>query len=327
MNKVLCLFLLAIACYFSCQREKGIVIPDYFPQDNRIFFDSVRLETIKFGEKLFFDKRLSKNNTVSCASCHFPELAFTDGKPISQGIYGRFSRHNSSTLLNVGFNTTFMFDMRSHNIEIQPIVPLEDTAEMATHYDEIEEKFSKNEEYQTISRKVYGSPFNRSTLTKALAAYMKSLLACDSKYDDFVKTKDSNLFSNNEKQGLSLFFGKGKCNTCHTAPLFTNHLHYNLGLEDSVKGRIGKQGATHNPLDRGRFKTPTLRNIEITHPYFHDGRTYSLDSGIMIHLSEKSKTRDYSPPSLSAIEQKQIIAFLKTLTDKKYKKTASLPLN
>lgn len=320
------LSLLTLVFFLACEAPPSIKTPNYFPQSNRIFFDSVRLETISLGEKLFFDKRLSKNDSISCASCHFSNLAFTDGKPISQGIYGRFSRHNSSTLLNIGYSPTFMFDMRSHDLEIQPIVPIEDTNEMSSNYDEIEKKLASDSTYQYLARKLYGIPLNRRSLTLALAAYMKSLISADSKYDDFLKSKDSLLFSKNEKRGMAIFFGKGNCNECHTAPLFTNYQHYNLGLEDSLTGRIGKMGATHQPLDRGRFKTPTLRNIEITFPYFHDGRSKNLKEAVNHHLNTDRKTYDYTPAILTETENLDLVLFLKTLTDKKYKKTASLPL-
>lgn len=304
----------------SCQDKKPfITYPSYFPQKNRTFFDTVRKETIELGEKLFFDTRLSKNNKVSCATCHLPELAFTDGKKISQGFEGRFSKHNSSTLLNVGFLNSFMFDRGSHSIEIQPIIPLLDTNEMNTSFIELEEKFRYNTEYQKFSMNTYGRPLNRRTITWALAAYMKSLIACHSRFDRFLASKDSSILSQTEKNGMRLFFGKGKCQQCHTSPLFTDSEHYNLGLEDSIKGRLGVFANTLIPIDRGRFKTPTLRNIAITAPYFHDGRIDDLEDAIRYHVSQKRQTYDYKPPSIITEEEiKEISAFLQTLTDVKY---------
>lgn len=316
-RRYLCFFI-CLSIFYACQDKPAIDFPDYFPQQNRIYLDSVRIETIQLGEKLFFDPRLSSNNKISCASCHLPELAFTDGKKISQGIEGRFSKHNSSTLLNVGFLHSFMFDKGSHNIEIQPIIPLLDTNEMNTGFIELEEKFKNDEEYQRLSMSTYGRPLNRRAITWVLAAYMKSLVACDSKFDSFLKTKDSSVLSPIELRGMKLFFGKGKCNQCHKSPLFTDSEHYNLGLEDSITGRHGVFANTLIPIDRGRFKTPTLRNVEITFPYFHDGRIDDLEQAIAHHQSPERKTYDFVPVKLSEDEIKYLASFLRTLTDRKY---------
>ena len=303
---------------YSCREYPTIKFPNYFPQENRIYLDSVRPQTIDLGEKLFFETRLSKNNKVSCATCHLPELAFTDGKKISQGFEGRFSKHNSSTLLNVGFLNSFMFDKGSHSIEIQPIIPLLDTNEMNTGFLELEEKFKNDVKYQNLAMKTYGQALNRRTITWALAAYMKSLIASNSKFDSFLRTKDSSILSSAERRGMKLFFGKGNCNQCHKSPLFTDSEHYNLGLEDSGKGRLGVFANTLTPIDRGRFKAPTLRNIEITSPYFHDGRIDNLAQAIAYHQFPERKTYDFVPVQLSEDEIQYLTSFLRTLTDQRY---------
>jgi cytochrome c peroxidase len=310
---LLCIIFLLIGC--SQPYSEQISFPTYFPQDNRIQFDTVTQAQIQLGKKLFFDTRLSIDNTVSCGTCHLPHLAFTDGKKISEGIHGNKSRHNSSTLLNIGFSTTFMFDNRAQNLEIQSLIPLHDTNEMAGNINNISKIFEKDKALQALSQKAYNSPLDGYALTRSLAAFIKSLIAADSKYDDYLKRKDESIFTNEEQLGKKLFFGKkAKCNSCHTAPLFTNHKHYDLGIE---KGNDrGLMGATHKKEDSARFKTPTLRNIALTAPYFHDGSAATLEEVIKIKCTQSSK--DYQAVSLSAIEQKQIIAFLKTLTDKKY---------
>lgn len=310
-----CLFLLFLFAGCNFLDTNIIHFPNYFPQENRIQFDTITKEQIALGKRLFFDTRLSANNTISCGTCHLPHLAFTDGKKISEGIRGNKSRHNSSTLLNIGFSPTFMFDNRAQNLEIQTLIPLHDTNEMAGNINSISKIFEKDETLQVLSHKAYNSPLDGYALTRSLAAFIKSLIAADSKYDDFLKSKDESIFTKEEKLGKNLFFGnKAKCNSCHTAPLFTNHKHYDIGIE---RGKdIGLMGASHKKEDSARFKTPTLRNITITAPYFHDGSVATLEELMKIKCSQSSK--DYQAVSLSAIEQKQIIAFLKTLTDKKY---------
>lgn len=308
-----------IAILIGCnEKQQTISFPPYFPQQNRIFFDSVRSETIALGERLFFEPRLSRNDKISCASCHLPELAFTDGQKISRGFEGRFSKHNSSTLLNVGFLSSFMFDLGSHNIEIQPIIPLFDTNEMNMTMPDLEEKFKYDTFYQNLSRKVYGRPLNRRTITWALAAYMKSLIAATSRYDSFLGSGDSSILSYEEHLGRRLFFGRAGCNACHTAPLFTDSKHHSLAIEHPHKGRPGVFANTLHAIDWGRFKTPSLRNIAITAPYFHDGRVANLEEAIHYHLAPERATMDYKPVRLNSEEVKALSAFLNTLTDKRY---------
>lgn len=316
--------LLTCLLMFGCREKSAIEIPNYFPQSNRLFFDSVNLPSIELGEKLFFDKRLSFNDSISCASCHDPNLAFTDGKKTSVGIYNRKLIHNSSTLLNVGFSPTFMFDMRAHNLDAQTTIPIQDSNEMQMNIFALEKKLSSDKTYQTMAQKAYGTHLSIHAYTRALAAYMKSLISSDSKYDLYFKTQDLSLFTENERQGKAIFFGKGNCNRCHSAPLFSNYQHYNLGLEKGQNGKLGLMRMTHKDIDRGRYKTPILRNIAITAPYFHDGRAASLSECIDYHLDRERNGIDYIAPSLTNEEKQCLISFLKTLTDAKYKNSASL---
>lgn len=317
--------LLTLILSISCKDKNPIQLPDYFPQSNRVFFDTVNQASIDLGEKLFFDKRLSFNDSISCASCHDPRLAFTDGNKTSLGIYGRHSIHNSSTLFNVGFSPTFMFDMRAHNLDAQTTIPLQDSNEMQMNIFDLEKKLSKDKSYQLMAKKTYGTPLNIHAYTRALAAYMKSLISSTSRFDSFLISNDSiKYLSINERKGMAIFFGKGTCNNCHSAPLFSNYQHYNLGLENGKDGKIGLIRMTHKQFDKGRYKTPILRNIALTAPYFHDGRAASLTDCIDYHLSSDRNTIDFSAPILSIEEKKDLISFLQTLTDAKYLKSASL---
>ena len=285
-----------------------------------MLFDSVSQESIDLGSKVFFDKRLSIDSTIACVSCHLPNLAFTDGVPISRGIKGRFSRHNSSTLLNVGFSPTFMFDMRANNLDIQPMIPIHDTNEMGMTIQKVVDRLENDKELQALAMKAYRRKIDPYVVTHSLSAFMKSLISRNTKFDQSLKLNSDSLFNQEERRGKELFFGKGNCNSCHTAPLFTNHLHYNLGLEKKGSSKIGKLGATHNLEDSFRFKTPTLRNISITSPYFHSGSINTLEEAIAFHLLKDRSTKDYDPPKLNLEEQKELMLFLRTLTDENYLK-------
>ena len=298
--------------------QKKNKIPSYFPQDKNQFFDSVRAEEIILGSMLFFDKRLSIDSSVSCSSCHDPKIAFTDGKIVSDGLPSHKSLRNSSTLLNVGFNPTFMFDERAYNIDMVSLIPLLDTNEMGMNWHRLDTLFKQDSTLTKLSYKAYQQPCDIRSITRSLGAFMKSLHSNKSKFDDFTISNNTIIFSTQEIKGKDLFFGKGNCNSCHTAPLFTNHKHYNIGSEKNESKDLGRMVGTLRKEDMFKFKTPTLRNIEITKPYFHNGKAATLQNALDFHLSKDRKTTDFDPPILTTAERQNLISFLKCLTDSNY---------
>ncbi|MFY7860581.1 MAG: cytochrome-c peroxidase [Chitinophagales bacterium] len=319
-NNFFFLALLYVVIFVSAcdTSQRKIKIPSYFPQDNIPFFDSVREEEIALGSMLFFDKRLSMDSTVSCSSCHDPNKAFTDGKMVSDGLSGHKSFRNSSTLLNAGFNPTFMFDERAYNIDMVSLIPFFDTNEMGMNWHILDTLFRHDATLNNLSYQAYKQPCNITSISRSLGAFMKSLQANKSKFDVFTTTQNAKIFSYEEIKGKDLFFGKGKCNSCHTAPLFTNHKHYNIGIEKNGSKDLGKTIGTLRKEDMFKFKTPTLRNIEITEPYFHNGKAATLQNAVDFHLSEDRKTADFNPPTLNDTERQNLISFLKCLTDSNY---------
>lgn len=281
-------------------------------------FDTISPSAIKLGEKLFFDKRLSIDQTISCSSCHQPDRAFTDNLKLSVGIKNYHSKRNSSTLLNVAFHKTFMFDERAYKVHVVSLVPLLDSTEMGMSLDNITSIVARDAELQRMSRTAYQRSLDPFVVANSLGAYMRSLISADSKYDQFLKSGDSGTFSQEELAGHRIFFGKGQCNQCHTTPLFTNHEHYNLQIEPIGSTDLGRMHHTMQEKDKYTFKTPTLRNITMTYPYFHNGSIDKLSDAIEYHLSKDRATKQYQPVSLSENEKRQIVAFLKCLTDKKY---------
>lgn len=313
-------FITIVFTFIKCVENTGIIIPEHFPQSNRLSFDTVSKDAIILGEALFFDKRLSKDNSISCASCHKPDLAFTDGVKRSKGIRNNFSRRNSLTLINVGFNSSFMYDERAFHIDIQSFIPLLDSHEMDMTLKEIENKLNQDNQLNKLSKKAYKLPLNLYTISNSLGAYMKSLVSAQTKYDLFAAKGDSSLFSDEEKAGYKLFKGKAQCANCHVPPLFTNYQYYNLNIIQQDTSDYGRMLNTLEIKDKYTFKTPTLRNVAITAPYFHTGEVASLDSALSFHLSLNRKTLYYSPPALTKDERKSIIVFLNTLTDRQYMK-------
>lgn len=313
------LFFLVSMIIFSCEQTR-VKIPDYYPKENRAQFDTITSAQLELGRKLFFDKRLSIDSTTSCMTCHRPELAFTDGEVKSKGRPLHFSKHNASTLLNIAFSPSFMFDKRAISLETQSLIPLSDTNEMGLGIDLAVKRLKNDSEYQRLSQKAFHTEFNGYSITRGLAAFVRALISSDSKFDDYFKSNYKKVLTSEEWKGYDLFVGKAQCASCHPAPLFTDHKHYDVGLESGEKADLGLMLGTIDSAQMYRFKTPTLRNIAITAPYFHNGAYKTLEE-VLDYLSDTAHTtKDLKPVSLSKEEKKNLILFLHTLTDKAYLK-------
>jgi cytochrome c peroxidase len=273
---------------------------------------------IELGRKLFFDKRLSIDNTVSCVSCHDPKRAFTDGKKFSEGVEGRLGFRNAPTLLNVIDATSFMFDAEIKTLEEQAIVPIQDHAEMDISMGDLIRKLRSIPEYNERSQEIFNKEFDASVLTRSLAAFQKTLISKNSLFDQFLATGDSSLLNKLQLKGWSKF-NKYNCIECHELPNLTDYQPYNIGLYVDYGEDQGRFRVTHDSTDMGKFKTPTLRNIELTAPYFHDGSAQSLSdvfqshiSGSKLHPNKDFRLRDIQ---ITPVEEKELIEFLKIVTD------------
>lgn len=299
----------------SCQNQEmvNILIPKNVVILDSTLLKPIRKDQIELGKKLFFDKRLSLDSSISCGSCHLPELSFTDGKPISEGFEGRKSRHNASTLFNIALSPSFMFDNRAQTLETQSLIPILDPNEMNFDIYKISKRLSNDLFYKEMSKKAFNDSLSPFVITRSLAAFIRFLVVFDRPIDSFYKTKDKRIFSKSAWLGYQLFIGKANCVKCHEEPLYTNHLYYNLNLEDPNSTTFGLYGATHDKKDKYRFKTPTLRYISKTAPYFHNGKFNTLEAVLDFKIDQKNKTFDYSPPNLNDAEKKAIVVFLKEM--------------
>ncbi len=287
---------------------------------------------VALGKRLFFDPILSRDSTFSCASCHDPALAYTDGLALSKGIDGRTTSRSSMSLINVAFQNTFFWDGRSGSLEEQSLHPVEDQIELAAEWVEIENRLRRNPAYQKGFRAAFGvekaSEIDRYLAAKAIAQFERSLISGTSEFDRVTEALDG-FFSDAEENGRNLFFTEPDishpgCAHCHNAPLFGDNRFSNNGLQsaetiadfkDPGRGRITGNVA----LDNGRFKAPSLRNVMLTAPYMHDGRLADIDA-VLDHYSSGghySPTRDpqITGFSLTATERANLKAFLATLTD------------
>ncbi len=327
LYKILPIFFLCFGICFvlvsSKPKRNKFYIPKNWPKPIYNFDKNPPSEEgFKLGSALFFDPILSRDNTISCASCHLSFTAFTHADhKVSHGIEGRLGTRNSQVLINLAWSSSFMWDGGVNNLEVQAINPITNPLEMDNTLEKALTDLNNTSKYRKGFYKVFGdSVITSQKLLKALAQYTSQLVSYNSKYDSVMQKIEGVNFTYNEQKGYEIF--KKHCNSCHTEPLFTNHEFKNNGLPvDTNYKDIGRMKITHNPSDSLKFKVPTLRNIEFSAPYFHDGRVNKLKeavehyrSGIVIHSTLADELK--SDIIITEYEKKQLIDFLKTLTDK-----------
>jgi cytochrome c peroxidase len=280
---------------------------------------------IALGRQLFFDKRLSLNETIACASCHDPQKAFTDQLPKSKGINGQLSERNAPSILNAAFLKTAMFDAHLASLELQAIVPIQETVEMGHNMKLLIQKLRKIPEYQAAAQSIFNRDFDAYVLTRSIAAFERSLLSMNAPFDRYLAGEKKALTAD-QKAGWKIFSEKLYCTQCHPAPYFTTYVAANNGLYASYEGKSdqGRFRIHHDSTDIGKFKIPSLRNIPLTYPYMHDGSFQSLEQ-VLAHYQKgaaKNPLQDARITSfiLSPTEKKQLLAFFDALIDTSYLK-------
>jgi cytochrome c peroxidase len=274
------------------------------------------------GKKLFSEKILSKDSTVSCASCHNPKFAFA----FSIGIGGKLTKRNTPSVLNMKNRPYFFWDGRAASLEEQSLMPIQNPDEMGLDIEEAVKRLNASAEYKMLFKKIFGQRPDAKNLAAAFAAFEETLETVDSKFDDW--SNNLGKLTAQEERGRQLFVGdKAKCFDCHRMEDFTTDEFKNIGLYDERKlNDAGLYNITKKENDKGKFKTPGLRNVAVTAPYMHNGMFKTLEEVLNYYNSpdwfiENAVNRDdalKTPLRLTAQEKKDIIAFLKTLTDKKF---------
>lgn len=303
--------------------------------------------SVKLGKTLFYDPILSKNMDMSCATCHDPGKAFTDGLPKSKGNRsGEFTTRNSPTLIDAGYASRYFWDMRAYNLEQQVAHVVSDTLEFNISFDEIAQRLYRSDTYVAMFESIYG-PVAKETIyqrsiSNAIAAYVNSLKSFDSEFDKFVRNEISS-YPEEAVRGFNLFMGKAACGTCHFAPVFngvvppfyaeteSEVLGVTTGLDTLDPGKDSDPGRMENGLEKdayphfkNSFKTVTVRNAALTAPYMHNGlfdtleevlEFYDRGGGAGMGLNVENQSLPDTPLNLSEREKADIIAFLHTLTD------------
>jgi cytochrome c peroxidase len=323
---------------------------------------------VKLGLKLFFDSRLSADGTVACATCHDPARAFTDGRPVSIGIQGRLGQRNSPTILNALYNKAQFWDGRATNLEDQAALPIVNSVEMGqSSIENAVTNLAGIEEYQRAFLNAFGRPVNGLDLVRAIAAYERTLVSVDSPFDHFI-AGDQNAIDAHAKRGWEIFNGQGRCFKCHALTdtqrdtvNFMDQDFHNIGIEiirhkvvplarqaereiaagnaaavdqaaiGSEMSVLGRFLVTRKQADVASFKTPNLRNVLVTAPYFHDGSQLTLwdamdhyNKGAGLH--DPWLDEDIQPLALTEDQIDDLVAFMASLTSPAYKELGAREL-
>lgn len=279
-------------------------------------------EAVALGRRLFYDPVLSRDSIISCSSCHLSYTAFTHvDHALSHGIHDSVGTRNSPALINLAWSRQFMWDGAVNHLDMQALAPINHPAEMGESTAHVVAKLRRSPVYAELFAAAFGdAAITGERLLKALAQFQLTLVSADAKYDRVMAGREH--FSAQEARGLALF--RNHCNSCHTEPLFTNGELLNNGLaQDTLLRDIGRMRITGDARDSLRFKVPTLRNCEHSHPYMHDGRFRTLravldhyDHGIVPSATLDPRLR--AGIRLSSDERTDLVAFLLTLTDRDF---------
>ena len=282
----------------------------------------------ELGKKLFYDGRLASDGIVSCGFCHIQADAFTHhGHTFSHGVDDAIGTRNTPPIQNLAYQTTFMYDGATSHLDLQPIIPFTSPIEMNGNFSDVIIMMKADATYQKLFKIAFtDGQINAENMLKALGQFMVMVTSSNSRFDKFRRNEAGGILSQQEQAGYTLF--NQKCASCHATDLFTDNSFRNNGLQvNPAINDIGRYRVTELDQDLHKFKVPSLRNIEKTAPYMHDGRLFTLEA-VMEHYNSGVVNSNTLDPLLKTngklgiptteVEKTQIIAFLKTLTDTQY---------
>ncbi|MBD0404246.1 cytochrome-c peroxidase [Flammeovirga sp. EKP202] len=339
MNRILFSTLLIIPMLFLFSLKENdpedekvqFFVPQGWPAPHYDFSKNPLTKTgIHLGRKLFYDEKLSRDSTISCASCHLSYTGFTHiDHLLSHGIEGRIGYRNTQTIVNPAWQKTFMWDGSINHLDMQPLAPLQNESEMDNSLENIITYLKSSSEYRTLFAKVFQTedPITVTNMQKSMSQFMLQFNSYNSKYDQVMRGEKGAKFTKKEEQGLEVF--RNQCESCHKEPLFTDFSYRNNGLSVIPKLQdYGRYTVTGQSEDSLMFKVPSLRNVEVTFPYMHDGRYLTLDMAIhhYDYYIEDNPTlsKEIKSIHLTEKDKKSLMAFLKTLTDKSFLRNRAL---
>jgi cytochrome c peroxidase len=273
---------------------------------------------VTLGAQLYFDPRLSADNTISCATCHDPSTGWANHNATDTGIRGQVGGRNSGTILDAAYMQYQFWDGRASSLEEQAVGPIHNPIEMGETLENVIRKLNALPAYRSEFRAVFGTDATEEAIGKAIAAFERTVVTGPSPYDRYL-AGDKAALSASQQRGFEVFSGKGRCMLCHAGPMLSDQAFHNLGVgTDRESPGAGREAVTKNAQDRGKFKTPTLRNVALTWPYLHDGSAPSLDEVIALYDrgGEPNANLDplMRPLGLTGAEREDLKAFLEALT-------------
>jgi cytochrome c peroxidase len=280
------------------------------PEDNPLTEAKVNL-----GKQLYFDKRLSEDNTVSCASCHDPAKGWSNAEAVATGVGGLKGGRNSPTIINSAYTNLHFWDGRAKSLEDQALGPIQNPIEMKMTLDDVVKRLNGIPGYKKQFQEVFGTDVTEDGIAKAIASYERTILSGDAPYDRF-KAGDKEALSEAAQRGMKIFFGKGVCSACHVPPLFTDNAFHNIGIGmDKPNPDEGRKAVVNLEGNMGRFKTPTLREIARTAPYMHDGSLKTLEE-VVEHYAKGGIDNPYLSEDIFKLrlteqDKKDLVTFMK----------------
>jgi len=283
-------------------------------------------EKIELGRKLYFDKRLSRDGTISCATCHDPAIAWAEHRPTSEGILGQVGKTNSPTIINSAYARVQFWDGRADSLEAQALDSIENPVSMGHNLDLLVKELAEIPEYKEGFQNVFGTGVTKDGIAKAISAFERTILGGNSPYDRF-NAGQADALTKAQKRGMELFEDVG-CSNCHIPPLFSNYRYYNAGIGmKKAKPDEGRKAVTGKERDLGKFRVPPLREVANTAPYYHDGSVPTLEEAVEIMaIGGKDSPRvsgmlkSLRGENISAQDKKDLVEFLKALSGEYPKK-------
>ncbi|HAD13981.1 MAG TPA: cytochrome-c peroxidase [Saprospirales bacterium] len=312
---------------------QGPELPTNFPAPSYdLTLNPVTEAGFNLGKKIFYDRILSRDSTISCADCHISYSAFSHpDHPTSHGIDNLFGRRNAQAVQNMLWEKEFLWDGGVPNLDLVPLNAIQSPVEMDNTPAEVLHRLKQNAEYKAMFKAAFGTEeITTARFLQSLSQFMAMLVSANSPYDHYVRGESGGDLSAEALEGMALF--KAKCASCHTTDLFTDHSFRNNGLLDDFSFDKGRYEVSQLPEDIGKFRVPSLRNIEATSPYMHHGNLKTLEE-VLDHYASGVKDSPTLDPllrqpdgtlgiPLTATEKARIISFLKTLTDEKFLRDA-----
>ncbi len=289
------------------------LVPIQFPADN-----PYSPEKAELGRLLYFDKRLSSDASVSCATCHHPKFAFADGKAVSDGIGGQKGGRSAPTVINRAYSMAQFWDGRAKSLEDQAIGPMANPIEMGNTHAGVVANLKKIPGYQKLFKQVFESDeCDIDMVAKAIATFERTVLSGNSAYDRY-QAGDKKALTASQVRGMDVYFKKAKCDQCHEGINFTANAYHNIGVGmDKPAPDVGRYEVTKKDADWGAFKTPTLRDISRTAPYMHDGSLKTLEEVVEFYdeggIKNKNLDENIKLLKLTERDEKDLVAFLKAL--------------